>query len=62
VPEPPAPADQVAVDYMRTLLANAAQDLAAPEQAAAPGPTTPVEPIPAIDRNAFERSLREAQW
>lgn len=59
--EPPAPADQVAVDYMRTLMANAAQDLAAPEQAAAPGPA-PAEPIPAIDRNAFERSLREAQW
>jgi ATP-dependent protease ClpP protease subunit len=61
IPEPPAPADQVAVDYMRTLLTNAAQDLAAPEQAAAPGPT-PVEPIPAIDTKAFERSLREAQW
>ncbi|MFF7837559.1 head maturation protease, ClpP-related [Streptomyces ossamyceticus] len=59
--EPPAPADEVAVNYMRTLMANAAQDLAAPEQAAAPGPT-PVEPIPAIDRADFERSLREARW
>ncbi|UJV42080.1 head maturation protease, ClpP-related [Streptomyces sp. AMCC400023] len=61
VPEPPAPANEVAVDYMRTLMANAAQDLAAPEQAAAPGPT-PAEPIPAIDRTAFERSLREARF
>ena len=62
VPEPPPPADEVAVDYMRTLLANATQDLAAPEQAAAPGPAAPAEPIPAINRNDFERSLREAQW
>lgn len=61
VPEPPPPANEVAVDYMRTLMANAAQDLAAPEQAAAPGPT-PAEPIPAIDRTAFERSLREARF
>lgn len=61
-PEPPPPANEVAVDYMRTLLANAAQDLAAPEQAAAPGPATPAEPIPAIDRTAFERSLREARF
>jgi hypothetical protein len=60
VPEPPRPADEVAVDYMRTLMANAANDLAAPEQAAAPGPA-PAEPIPAIDRTAFERSLREAR-
>ncbi|MEU8756222.1 head maturation protease, ClpP-related [Streptomyces chartreusis] len=56
----PAPANEVAVDYFRTLLTNAAQDLAAPEQAAAPGPA-PAEPIPAIDRLAFERSLREAR-
>lgn len=61
VPEPPRPADEVAVDYMRTLLANAANDLAAPEQAAAPGPA-PAEPIPAINRTEFERSLREARW
>jgi ATP-dependent protease ClpP protease subunit len=61
VPEPPRPADEVAVDYMRTLMANAAQNLAAPEQAAASGPA-PAEPIPAINRNDFERSLREAQW
>ncbi|MFF6781437.1 head maturation protease, ClpP-related [Streptomyces sp. NPDC012510] len=61
VPEPPPPAGEVAVGYMRTLMANAAQDLAAPEQAAAPGPT-PVEPVPAIDRIAFERSLREARF
>lgn len=60
VPEPPAPAEEVAVDYMRTLMANAANDLAAPEQAAAPGPT-PAEPIPAIDRTQFERSLKEAR-
>lgn len=57
---PPAPASEVAVDYFRTLLANAATDLAAPEQAAAPGPA-PAEPIPSIDRTAFERSLREAR-
>lgn len=61
VPAPPPPATEVAVDYMRTLMANAADDLAAPEQAAAPGPA-PVEPIPAIDRTAFERSLREARF
>lgn len=61
VPEPPPPANEVAVDYMRTLMANAANDLAAPEQAAAPGPA-PAEPIPAIDRTAFERSLREARF
>lgn len=61
IPEPPPPANEVAVDYMRTLMANAAQDLAAPEQAAAPGPA-PAEPIPAIDRTAFERSLREARF
>lgn len=60
-PEPERPANEVAVDYMRTLLANATTDLAAPEQAAAPGPA-PVEPIPAIDRTAFERSLREARF
>lgn len=60
VPEPPQPAHEVAVDYLRTLMANAAQDLAAPAQAAAPGPA-PAEPIPAIDRTAFERSLKEAQ-
>ncbi|MHB9857621.1 head maturation protease, ClpP-related [Streptomyces sp. YIM S03343] len=60
VPEPPRPADEVAVDYMRTLMANAAQDLAAPDQAAAPGPA-PADPVPAIDRTAFERSLREAR-
>lgn len=62
VPEPPRPADEVAVDYMRTLMANAANDLAAPEQAAAPGPAAPAEPIPAINRTEFERSLREARW
>ncbi|MFJ1667367.1 head maturation protease, ClpP-related [Streptomyces bottropensis] len=60
VPEPPPPANEVAVDYMRTLMANAANDLAAPEQAAAPGPA-PAEPIPAIDRTQFERSLKEAR-
>jgi hypothetical protein len=60
VPEPPPPANEVAVDYMRTLMANAAQELAAPEQAAAPGPT-PAEPIQAIDPKSFERSLREAR-
>lgn len=60
VPEPPPPADEVAVDYMRTLMANAAQNLAAPEQAAAPGPA-PAEPNPAIDRASFERSLKEAR-
>lgn len=60
VPEPPRPADEVAVDYMRTLMANAATGLAAPEQAAAPGPA-PAEPTPTIDRTAFERSLREAR-
>lgn len=60
VPEPPPPADEVAVDYMRTLMANAATSLAAPDQAAAPDPA-PAEPVPAIDRTAFERSLKEAR-
>ncbi|MCZ4602925.1 phage portal protein [Streptomyces sp. Lzd4kr] len=60
VPAPPPPANEVAVDYMRTLMANAAQDLAAPEQAAAPGPA-PAEPVPAIDPLQFERSLKEAR-
>lgn len=55
-----APPNEVAVDYFRTLMANAAQDLAAPEQAAAPDPA-PAEPVPAIDRTSFERSLREAR-
>ena len=57
---PQASAGEVAVDYFRTLMTNAANDLAAPEQAAAPGPA-PVEPIPAIDPIEFERSLREAR-
>ena len=60
VPEPPPPANEVAVDYMRTLMANAANSLAAPEQAATPDPA-PAEPVPALDRTAFERSLREAE-
>jgi ATP-dependent protease ClpP protease subunit len=51
---------EIAVDYFRALMANAATDLAAPEQAAAPDPA-PAEPIPSIDRTAFERSLREAR-
>ncbi len=59
-PQAPAPANEVAVDYFRTLMANAATDLAAPDQAAAPDPA-PAEPVPAIDRTAFERSLREAR-
>lgn len=59
-PEPTQSAGEVAVDYFRTLMANAANDLAAPEQAAAPDPA-PAEPIPAIDRTSFERSLREAR-
>lgn len=59
-PEPPRPADEVAVDYMRTLMANAANDLAAPDPAATPDPA-PAEPVPAIDRTAFERSLKEAR-
>lgn len=60
VPEPPRPASEVTADYMRTLLANAANNLAAPEQAATPDPA-PAEPVPAIDQKAFERSLREAR-
>jgi hypothetical protein len=59
-PEPPQPANEVAVDYFRTLMANAATDLAAPDQAAASDPA-PAEPVPAIDPTAFERSLREAR-
>lgn len=60
VPEPPPPANEVAVDYMRTLMANAANSLAAPEQAAPPDPA-PAEPIPALDPKSFERSLKEAR-
>ncbi|MFD5697453.1 head maturation protease, ClpP-related [Streptomyces lasiicapitis] len=60
VPEPPQPASDVAVDYFRTLMANAANDFAAPEPAAAPSPA-PVQPVPAIDPSAFERSLKEAR-
>lgn len=60
VPEPPAPANEVAVGYFRQLMAIAATDLAAPDRPAAPDPGPP-EPVPAIDIKAFERSLREAR-
>ena len=60
VPDPPPPANEVAVDYMRTLMANAATSLAAPDPAAAPS-SAPAEPVPAIDRTQFERSLKEAR-
>jgi len=58
--EPTQSAGDIAVDYFRTLMANAATNLAAPEQAAAPDPA-PAEPVPAIDPIAFERSLKEAR-
>ncbi|MET8475422.1 head maturation protease, ClpP-related [Streptomyces sp. NPDC006422] len=56
----PPPLAETAVAYFRTLMANAATDLAAPDQAAAPDPA-PAEPIRSIDPTAFERSLREAR-
>lgn len=60
VPEPPLPGAEVMANYFRAVLGNLANDAPAPPAPSAPEPPVP-EPIPAIDQQMFERSLREAR-
>lgn len=59
-PPPPLDAHTLITDYFRAAMNAAANDAPAPPTQAAPE-REPPDPIPAIDRTLFERSLREAR-
>lgn len=60
VPTPPPPAGEVVTDYFRAVMADVANHAPAPPEPPAAGPTVP-EPVPALDRTAFDRALLEAR-
>lgn len=60
LPAPPPPAGEVVADYLRTVLTDVANNAPAPPQTPVPEPGTP-DPVPTVDRTAFDRALLEAR-
>lgn len=60
VPTPPPPAGQVVAEYFRAVMTDVANNAPAPSEPPAAVPSAP-EPVPALDRTAFNRALWEAQ-